>query len=38
MFNGHLKEKISCLEKISIGFNLFKEDKNKQRHKKQGLK
>ena len=36
MFNRHLKEKINCFEKFSIGFNLFKEDKNKQ--KKQGLK
>ena len=34
MFNRHLKEKINCFEKVSIGFNLFKEDKNKQRNKK----
>ena len=34
MFNRDLKEKISCFEKVSICFNLFKEDKNKQRNKK----
>ena len=30
MFNRHLKEKINYFEKVSVGFNLFKEDKNKQ--------
>ena len=37
MFNRHLKEKINYFEKVSVGFNLFKEDKNKQTNR-HGLK
>ena len=33
MFNRHLKEKVSCFEKVSTGFNLFKEVKIEQTKK-----